>query len=94
MTDNLVKRLRSPNGPFNWEDAVATYLEAADRIEQLEIDLEVEECRKSAAMPFHSGLLERTEKLTAALREIVELGFWDGDRAMGIACKALEGKDD
>jgi len=36
MTDDFVKRLRSPNGPFNWEDAVATYLEAADRIEKLE----------------------------------------------------------
>jgi len=45
-------------------------------------------------MPFHSGLLERTEKLTAALQEIAELGFWDGDSAMNIARKALEGKDD
>jgi len=40
MTDDLVKRLRSPNGPFNWEDAVATYLEAADRIEKLEAALD------------------------------------------------------
>jgi hypothetical protein len=39
MTDDLVKRLRTPNGPFNWEDAVATYLEAADCIEQLEREL-------------------------------------------------------
>jgi HAMP domain-containing protein len=39
MTDVLVKRLRSHNGPFNWEDAVATYLEAADRIERLEAAL-------------------------------------------------------
>ena len=68
--------------------------DAITRIEQLEIDLEVEECRKSAAMPFHSGLLERTEKLTAALQEIAELSFWDGDSAMNIARKALEGKDD
>jgi hypothetical protein len=65
MTDDLVKRLRSPNGPFKWEDAVAAYLEAADRIENLE----------------------------AALREIAALGFWDGDRAMSIARKVLEGKD-
>jgi hypothetical protein len=34
---------------------------------------------------------DRIEKLEAALREIVELGFWDGDRAMDIARKALEG---
>jgi len=33
----------------------------------------------------------RIEKLEAVLREIVELGFWDGDRAMDIARKALEG---
>ena len=65
MSDDLVKRLRSPNGPFNCEDAVATYLEAANRIEKLE----------------------------AALREIAALGFWDGDRAMSIARKVLEGKD-
>ena len=38
--------------------------------------------------------IDRIEKLEAALREIVELGFWDGDRAMDIARKALEGKDD
>ena len=62
MIDDLVKRLRSPNGPFNWEDAVATYFEAADRIEKLE----------------------------AALRKIASLGFWDGDRAAGIARQALE----
>jgi len=39
MSDDLVKRLRSPNGPFNWEDAVATYLEAADSIQKLEAAL-------------------------------------------------------
>jgi hypothetical protein len=37
---------------------------------------------------------DRIEKLEAALREIAALGFWDGDRAMSIASKALEGKDD
>jgi len=36
----------------------------------------------------------RIEKLEAALREIAALGFWDGDSAMNIASKALEGKDD
>jgi len=37
---------------------------------------------------------DRIEKLEAALREIAALGYWDGDRAMSIARKALEGKDD
>jgi hypothetical protein len=36
---------------------------------------------------------DRIEKLTAALREIAALGYWDGDSAMSIARKALEGKD-
>jgi hypothetical protein len=36
---------------------------------------------------------KRIEKLEAALREIAALGFWDGDSAMNIARKALEGKD-
>jgi len=36
----------------------------------------------------------RIEKLEAALREIAALGYWDGDSAMSIARKALEGKDD
>ena len=36
----------------------------------------------------------RIQKLEAALREIAALGYWDGDSAMNIACKALEGKDD
>jgi len=36
----------------------------------------------------------RIEKLEAALREIAALGFWDGDSAMNIARKALEGKDE
>ena len=34
------------------------------------------------------------EKLEAALREIAVLGYWDGDSAMSIARKALEGKND
>ena len=37
---------------------------------------------------------DHIEKLEAALREIAALGFWDGDSAMSIARKALEGKDD
>ena len=34
------------------------------------------------------------EKLEAALREIAALGYWDGDSAISIARKALEGKGD
>ena len=37
---------------------------------------------------------DRIEKLEAALREIAALGYWDGDSAISIASKALEGKDD
>ena len=37
---------------------------------------------------------DRIEKLEATLREITALGYWDGDSAMRIARKALEGKDD
>ena len=36
----------------------------------------------------------RIEKLEAALREIAALGYWDGDSAISIASKALEGEDD
>ena len=38
--------------------------------------------------------LKRIVQLETALREIATLGFWDGDRAMDIARKALEGKKD
>jgi hypothetical protein len=37
---------------------------------------------------------DRIEKLETALRVITALGYWDGDSAMKIARKALEGKDD
>jgi len=37
---------------------------------------------------------DRIRQLEAALREIAALGFWDGDSAIGIARKALEGKKD
>jgi hypothetical protein len=40
MTDDFVKLLRSPYGPFNWEDAVANQRKAADRIEKLEASLQ------------------------------------------------------
>ena len=35
---------------------------------------------------------DRIEQLEAALREIVALGYWDGDSAMNIARKALDAK--
>ena len=54
----------------------AAKLEA--RIENLEAELH--SC-------FH-----RIEELQAALREIAALGYWDGDSAMNIARKALEGE--
>jgi hypothetical protein len=39
---------------------------------------------------------DRIEQLEAALREIMELGYWDVNvgKALKIARKALEGKDD
>ena len=36
---------------------------------------------------------DHIEKLEEALREIAALGYWDGDSAMSIAHKALEGKN-
>jgi hypothetical protein len=44
--------------------------------------------------PIVDEAADRIEKLEAALQEIAALGFWDGDSAMSIASKALEGKDD
>ena len=44
--------------------------------------------------PIVDEAADRIEKLEAALREIAALGYWDGDSAMSIARKALEGKDD
>ena len=45
---------------------------------------------------YAAGLRERDdriEKLETALREIAALGYWDGDSAMSIAHKALEGEN-
>jgi len=50
--------------------------------------------RETMASDAMTEAHERIEKLDAALREIAALGFWDGDSAMHIARKALEGKDD
>ena len=101
MTDDLVKRLRSPNGPFNWEDAVATYLEAADRIEKLEALIEkLRDDNSFLIDSFDKDFLRqdsRIEKLEAALREIGDcctLPAQNDFEMREIACKALEGKDD
>jgi hypothetical protein len=58
-------------------------------------------CREEADNTCYSPFKEnwtmvgdRIEKLEAALREIAALGLWDGDSAMSIARKALEGKDE
>ena len=82
--------------------------EAADRIEKLERDV-LKYSRAVADAQMRNEELDRAlnriidrweaqkariEKLEAALREIAALGFWDGDSAMSIARKALEGKDD
>ena len=96
MTDDLVKRLRVRaefTGPYS-----ALWDEAADRIEKLEALIEkLRDDNSFLIDSFDKDFLRqdsRIEKLEAALREIVELGFWDGDRAMDIARKALEGKDE
>jgi hypothetical protein len=98
MTDDLVKRLRSPNGPFNWEDAVATYLEAADRIEKLEALIEKLRDDNSLLIDsFDKDFLRqdsRIEKLEAALKELLSLGSWGtNDLARTIILEALETND-
>ena len=76
--DDLVKRLRA--------EGIAELDEAADRIEHLE--------DRCANLLVENGILNnRIEKLEAALREIAALGYWDGDSAISIARKALEGKE-
>ena len=81
MSDDLVKRLRSPNGPFNWEDAVATYLEAADRIEKLE----------AALVKVAEGY--ETEWSKSSVINMLNIAQILSERIV-IAQKALEGKDD
>jgi hypothetical protein len=94
MTDDLVNRLRAYElpGDRQYQREARTTLwserqEAADRIEKLE--------RENNDIGVHlDGAMVRIEKLKEALREIAALGFWDGDSAMNIARKALEGKDE
>ena len=97
MTDDLVTRLRSSNGPFNWEDAVATYLEAADRIEKLEANIKLQ---LEWYLSNKRVLADRIEKLEAALRGLINANEngWHPMKMNGAewftARKALEGKDD
>ena len=98
MSDDLVKRLECY---ADLNDAVYhpwVYKECADRIKKL---VEENGVLFAANVRLNSRTdldcdhyRDRIEKLEAALREITALGFWDGDRAMDIARKALERKDD
>jgi len=100
MSDDLVTRLRyaadRARGEYPEVFRVSEEIayEAADRIEQL---TRSSEGWKEIADEYFDAIGERNtriEKLEAALREIAALGYWDGDSAMNIARKALEGKDD
>jgi len=104
MTDDLVKRLREYRigcgihcSAYDSREPLDECIEAADRIEKLEEDVGVliaASIRLTSRIDLDSDhYVDRIEKLKAALREIAMLGYWDGDRAMGIARKALEGKD-
>jgi len=97
MTDDLVKRLRRlGEGAYVGavsEDRKAAH-EAADRIEKLECEITSNAIHLDVAMVCMLNDQTRIEKLEAALREIAALGYWDGDSAMNIARKTLEGKDE
>jgi hypothetical protein len=106
MSDDLVKRYRNSREWLNdgeccgdknsdgvcaapaciFGEAVKELQNAADHIEKLENENNDVSIHLEAAMV-------RIEKLEAALREIAALGVWDGDSAMSIARKALEGRD-
>ena len=67
---------------------------AVARIKKLEHELQWEKESREVAAEKSWKFSDRIRKLETALREIAALGFWDGDSAMGIACKVLEGKKD
>ena len=81
----LVEQLRDDNSSLI-DSFDKDFLRQGDRIEKLEAVLEVATMKRIINT-------DRIEKLEAALREIAALGFWDGDSAMNIARKALEGKE-
>ena len=75
MSDDLVKRLRSPTEHEAWLWSVP--YQAADRIEKLEMLLHGEKCLrqdlKDTAEAHSKQQRDRIEKLEAALREIAEM---------------------
>jgi len=88
MSDDLVKRLRSPEVFLMTSGMISPIAEAAaDRIEKLEADLEIATMKR---------LLDsnRIEKLEAALREIDIACDYSGSEYVcrGIARKALDAK--
>jgi superfamily I DNA and RNA helicase len=101
MVNDLVKRLRCDElWPLDWDDAIAWCRKAADRIQQLEARIkEVEaahfvSCKDGVSnMEDIENQEKRIEKLEAALSDIIVLSD-DYDKAVPIARKALEGKDD
>ena len=96
MTDDLVKRLRSPANVF-YEYAAddgAFLHEAADYIEKLEAANNDLANHFDVAASLLSQGRDRIEKLEAALREIVAWPTTVKAKMVKIARKALEGKDD
>jgi hypothetical protein len=91
MSDDLVKRLREKAFRAESCEMLET---AADRIEQDAQHIDEMYELVTTMNADHTASKTRIEKLEAALLEIAALGFWDGDSAMNIARKALEGKDD
>jgi len=93
MTDDLVKRLRD-----KWQHSEELCYVSADRIENLEEEVGIlisASIRLASRIDIDSDAYDdRIEELEAALQEIAVLGYWDGDSAMSIARKALEGKND
>jgi hypothetical protein len=107
--NDLVKRLRSLVGQYIGDADIDDELQgAADCIEKLEAAIVTYSSAVAGAQVCNEELNRalnrvidrweiqsaRIEKLEEALREIAALGYWDGDSAMNIARKALEGKDD
>ena len=73
MTNKIIDELRNPKGTSG-SDFNATYWlrlanQAADHIEQLEVDVEVAENRLVKAKAFGNDALKRIEQLEAALKE-------------------------
>ena len=91
MSDDLIKRLMILCSDTETE---LLAIEAADRIRQLEHELQWEKESREVAAEKSWKFSDRIRKLETALQEIASLGFWDGDSAMGIARAALEGKKD